>query len=277
MMMPRKPRPRRERSEVSCCIKYLVFGFNVIFWLIGGALCAIGLWAWTEKDMFRNIGKLTNIALDPALLFIIVGGVMFVIGFTVCVGALRENTVLLLIFSIFVGVIFFLELIGGILGFVYKDWVKSQIEDQVRKMIISYRKDEDLQNLIDWVQKGWLQCCGVETYKDWELNMYFNCSSPGREACGVPFSCCKPTEAVIENKQCGYDMMKTEHEIDKDRIIWTLGCVPAGEQWLEANLIPVAGVLVGIALLQILGICFAQNLRSDIQAQRTSWYYTFAC
>lgn len=39
-----------------------------------------------------------------------------------------------------------------------------------------------------------LQCCGVETYKDWELNMYFNCSSPGREACGVPFSCCKPTE-----------------------------------------------------------------------------------
>lgn len=40
-------------------------------------------------------------------------------------------------------------------------------------------------------------------------------------------------------------------EIDKDRIIWTLGCIPAGEQWLEANLIPVAGVLVGIALLQV--------------------------
>lgn len=38
--MPRPPRKRRhsyrsrkERSEVSCCIKYLMFGFNVLFWV----------------------------------------------------------------------------------------------------------------------------------------------------------------------------------------------------------------------------------------------------
>jgi tetraspanin-5 len=59
-------------------------------------MCAVGLWAWTEKDTINNIGRLTNVALDPAMLFIITGGVMFIIGFAGCVGALRENTSLLL-------------------------------------------------------------------------------------------------------------------------------------------------------------------------------------
>lgn len=51
--------------------------------------------------------------------------------------------------------------------------------------------------------------------KDWDMNIYFNCSSVevgSREACGVPFSCCKrqPNE-LIKNKQCGYDVRKPDY------------------------------------------------------------------
>lgn len=60
-------------------------------------------------------------------------------------------------------------------------------------------------------------------------------------------------------------------EFDRATRINTIGCIPAGEKWLETNLIPVAGAAVGVALLQILGICFAQNLRSDIQSQKAKW------
>lgn len=56
---------------------------------------AVGIWAWTEKDTFSNLQRLTNVALDPAFILIVAGAVTFIIGFTGCVGALRENTCLL--------------------------------------------------------------------------------------------------------------------------------------------------------------------------------------
>lgn len=52
------------------------------------------------------------------------------------------------------------------------------------------------QNLIDWIQERWLQCCGIEGPRDWDKNVYFNCNSTAREACGVPFSCCKQQSEV---------------------------------------------------------------------------------
>ncbi len=61
-------------------------------------------------------------------------------------------------------------------------------------MIQSYRDDPDLQNMIDWIQRDWLHCCGVNNYRNWESNIYFNCSSKlvgSVEACGVPASCCR--------------------------------------------------------------------------------------
>ena len=89
----------RDTSEVSCCLKYVIFGFNVIFWvsnywemvplaclhvrilqLLGLGILAIGIWAWTEKDTFNNLSKLTNIALDPAFIFIWAGAITFIIG-----------------------------------------------------------------------------------------------------------------------------------------------------------------------------------------------------
>ena len=61
-------------------------------------------------------------------------------------------------------------------------------------MIQNYRDDQDLQNMIDWIQQTWLHCCGVNNYRNWESNIYFNCSSKNIEnieACSVPASCCR--------------------------------------------------------------------------------------
>ncbi|XP_024944876.1 tetraspanin-5 isoform X1 [Cephus cinctus] len=276
---------RRDTSEVSCCLKYVIFGFNVMFWLLGLGIMAVGVWAWTEKDTFNNLSRLTNVALDPAFILILVGTVTFIIGFTGCVGALRENTCLLAAYAIFLALLLLFEMTAGVLGFIFKDWIKSQATGGFQAFIIHYREDPDQQNLIDWIQEDWLQCCGIEGPKDWDRNNYFNCSSSeigSREACGVPFSCCKrkPNE-IIKNKQCGYDVRKPGYQsivlfffqnFDVTKVIYEKGCVQAGEEWVERNLLVIASGAVGTAFAQILGICFAQNLRADIFAQKAKWH-----
>jgi len=273
---PRKSHRRtRDVSEVSCCLKYVIFGFNVVFWLLGLGILAIGVWAWTEKDTFNNLSRIYHIALDPAFIFIWGGAITFIIGFTGCVGALRENTALLAAYAIFLAILLLFEMTCGILGFIFKDWIKSQATSGFQAIIVHYRDDPDQQNLIDWIQEGWLQCCGIQGPKDWDKNVYFNCSSEAvgsREACGVPFSCCKPkNDEIIKNKQCGYDVRKPDYSHPAHKVINEKGCLSAGEEWLEGNLLVVAGIAVGIAFLQILGICFAQNLRADIFAQMAKW------
>uniref|UniRef100_A0A674CFL1 Tetraspanin n=1 Tax=Salmo trutta TaxID=8032 RepID=A0A674CFL1_SALTR len=259
--------------EVSCCVKYFLFGFNIIFWLLGAAFLGIGLWAWTEKGVLSNMASITDLGgFDPVWLFIVVGGVMFILGFAGCIGALRENTLLLKFFSVFLGLIFFLELTAGILTFVFKDWIKDQLNFFINNNVKAYRDDIDLQNLIDFTQEYW-SCCGAHGPNDWNLNIYFNCTefNPSRERCGVPFSCCvkDPAEDVL-NTQCGYDV-RLQGELDQQKYIHTKGCVGQFERWLQDNLIIVAGVFVGIALLQIFGICLAQNLVSDVKAVKANW------
>ncbi|XP_026674062.1 tetraspanin-5 isoform X6 [Ceratina calcarata] len=268
--MPAVRKYRRDTSEVSCCLKYVIFGFNVMFWWLGLGIMAVGVWAWTEKDTFNNLSRLTNVALDPAFILILVGTVTFIIGFTGCVGALRENTCLLAAYAIFLALLLLMEMAAGVLGFVFKDWIKSQATGGFQAFIIHYREDPDQQNLIDWIQE------------DWE---------------------------IIKNKQCGYDVRKPSYT--GERSIYERGCLRAGEEWLELNLVPVAGTVVstmvlqnfevakviyekgcvqageewvernllaivtgavGTAFAQILGICFAQNLRADIFAQKAKWH-----
>ncbi|KAG7271637.1 hypothetical protein CRUP_012157 [Coryphaenoides rupestris] len=172
---------------------------------------------------------------DPVWLFIVVGVVMFMLGFAGCIGALRENTVLLKFRNVTrraehgrslaatlrrplgfspsplappAGLVW---LPGSRSGFLLRlggDWIKDQLNFFINNNVKAYRDDIDLQNLIDFAQNYW-SCCGAHGPNDWNLNIYFNCSenNPSRERCGVPFSCCvkDPAEDVI-NTQCGYDV-----------------------------------------------------------------------
>lgn len=128
-MSPSGPSYRREYRRqpssnftyVSPCVKYLIFLLNFIFWvnifgiysyfskwcfqLFGGLLIGIGLYAFVDKWQLTGWVKLENVydvILNISLVMVIMGGVVFIVSFAGCVGALRENTCLLKFVSFFV-------------------------------------------------------------------------------------------------------------------------------------------------------------------------------
>lgn len=258
-------------SEVSLCVKYLLFFFNVFFWVIGGVTLGVGIWARLQVSVTaQHVNNFANWDLDPALLLIAVGTLIFLLGFCGCVGALRENIMLLKFFSIFLSIIFFLQMAAGIIGFIFRNKIQSMVEKKLDLTIVSYRDPDkqDLQSLIDYAQDTF-KCCGLKSYDDWEMNVYFNCSTQGSEACGVPYSCCITDKL---NSMCGFGIRrKTIAPSARRSKIHTRGCIEGVTSWFKEHLIVVGCVGIGVAFLQILGIGFATTLISAIRKQMAKW------
>lgn len=69
-----------------------------MFQLFGGLLIGIGLYAFVDKWQLNGMVRLEtvyDVILNVSLVMVIMGGVVFIVSFAGCVGALRENTCLL--------------------------------------------------------------------------------------------------------------------------------------------------------------------------------------
>ncbi|XP_053912771.1 tetraspanin-33 isoform X4 [Cuculus canorus] len=286
-------------SFVSPAVKYVLFFFNTLFWAISMVMMAVGVYARLLKHAEAAMACL---AVDPAVLLIVVGILTFLITFCGCVGSLRENICLLQVFSGCLTIIFLLQLAAGVLGFVFSDKVRmargqygsqpvplsdvlsivpvvpkarGKVSEIINGAIVHYRDDLDLQNLIDFGQKEF-SCCGGVSYKDWSQNMYFNCTAanPSRERCSVPFSCClqDPDEAVV-NTMCGQGMQARSY-LEASAFIYTNGCIDTLVNWVHSNLFLLGGVALGLAVPQLVGILLAQILVSQIRDQIRLQLYT---
>ena len=139
----------------------------------------------------------------------------------------------------------------GVLVYMYKERVHSEVQKNLTKMISAYRDDEDLQDLIDWIQRDWLKCCGVTTPDDWNDNVYFGCESRDKwiEACGVPPSCC--LSPYSDNRQCGFGVRNKTAYSSLTYKIYQDGCLKKGEEWLRYHILPVSIVIVCLSVLQV--------------------------
>lgn len=75
----------------------------IIIQLFGGLLIGVGLYAFVDKWQATGSVRVENVydvILNISLVMVIAGGVVFVVSFAGCVGALRENTCLLKFVSI---------------------------------------------------------------------------------------------------------------------------------------------------------------------------------
>ncbi|XP_015349328.1 tetraspanin-33 isoform X1 [Marmota marmota marmota] len=157
---PGAPAPYGEEfSFVSPLVKYLLFFFNMLFWVISMVMVGVGVYA---RLMKHAEAALAYLEVDPAILLIVVGVLMFLLTFCGCIGSLRENICLLQTFSFCLTIVFLLQLAAGVLGFVFSDKARGKVNEIINNAIVHYRDDLDLQNLIDFGQKKvWAKLGGV--------------------------------------------------------------------------------------------------------------------
>uniref|UniRef100_A0A8C8ZXZ5 Tetraspanin n=1 Tax=Prolemur simus TaxID=1328070 RepID=A0A8C8ZXZ5_PROSS len=169
------------------CIKYLLFGFNFIFWLAGIAVLAIGLWLRFDsqtKSIFEQETNNNNSSFYTGVYILIgAGALMMLVGFLGCCGAVQESQCMLglaakrtllpfledhvCFFSLnpqffgFLLVIFAIEIAAAIWGYSHKDEVIKDIqelyEDTYNKLKTKEGPQRETLKAIHYA----LDCCGL--------------------------------------------------------------------------------------------------------------------
>jgi len=223
------------------CIKYLMFFFNFLFWLSGLALIIVGAYIKVNYGDYLSYGDedSTNFA-SVSVFIIVVGVIVFIIGFLGCCGAYKENYCMVTTFAVLLGIIFILEIVAGALGFAYRKKVEAEVTDMLDQAVSKYFNADQpgAKELLDWAQQEF-ECCGRNVSSEYGTKNG-TCTKGGVASC-------------YDNNSCtGGNLYKK-------------GCQQGFVDFIRHNLAVVGAVALGIAFIQLLGIVFACCLMKFIK------------
>lgn len=206
------------------CIKYLMFAFNFLFWLLGCAILGVGIWLRVDPNVAKYVDHAEEINIFYTLAYVLmaIGIIIMIIGFLGCCGAIRESQCMLGAFFILLFIIFAILLGFGIWAAVEKDELKDEVTKMVRDAVKNYHERETSRKFMDTVQ-GAFHCCGAD-----------KAAMDYKEQLNVPDSC----QADYRDKPC-----------DKEFF-----------EWIAEHLVIVAGIAIAIAIVLILGMIFSMAL-----------------
>jgi len=225
------------------CIKYLTFFFNFLFWLSGLALIIVGAIIRDKYGSYFSYAvkgddhKFTSVP----IFIIVVGVIVFVIGFLGCCGAAKENYCMMTTFAILLALIFILEIVAGALGFAYKKQVKAVAEKALTRAVENYKKEEGAKKFLDFVQQK-IECCGKAGAADYDTAKTATCGA------GKGVASCHKGDTCTGRP-------------------YTKGCKDGIEDFVRKNLVLIGGLCIGVAVIEILGIIFACCLMKAIKSE----------
>lgn len=231
------------------CLKVLLFVFNFIFWLLGIAVLAVGIWSRVDTGTWETLLEDSTI-LNAANMMIAAGVIVAVIGFLGCCGAIKKSQCMLVAYAVLIFLIFILEIVAGIYTYTKKETVQNNLSQHIEKAVNnSYgqtgKSNEAMTKSIDWFQTN-VKCCGTKGPGDWKKTAWYrNSKDPSKE---VPESCC--VDKSVPNCNRGT-------AVALGNKIYRTGCVEAGKQFAKDHLWKIGGAAIGIGVIQLFGIVFA--------------------
>ncbi|XP_050042305.1 uncharacterized protein [Dermacentor andersoni] len=251
--------------DVNPYVRYPLLIMNLLIWFMGVTLLLVGAYAyvdtWTKSDIpshstSYNIYSMFVIKMEISVMLF--GMVTMSLSFCGCVGALRENTCLLNIYSSFITALLLINLVVGLIVFFLPSQIKKLLSETFSmELIVHYRDSPDFQRLMDSIQER-MQCCGISrrNFRDWNANMYFNCSraNPSSERCSVPYSCCKrnSTEQVV-SLSCGRNVLNMT-DYDAWFQVYTGNCLDSAHRYVRENVT----IITGLCLVFVIVLAFVQ-------------------
>uniref|UniRef100_A0A4W5QEN1 Tetraspanin n=1 Tax=Hucho hucho TaxID=62062 RepID=A0A4W5QEN1_9TELE len=242
-----------------CCsgfLKIMMFIFNGAIFLAGVAILAVGVWVKVDsgsllgvldniEDAPAELGQLANVA----YLLIGVGGVLLIMGFLGCCGAMKESRCMLMLFFIIILIIFIAEVAGCVVVLVFQPLAEEVLADLSEKIVASikknYGKDESMTSLWNGTMEQF-KCCGYRNYTDFDGSPFQgNPSNPPT----YPPTCCSTTGT------CTGVMLPSKN---------VLGCFDILLNLIEDNAVIIGAVGLGIAALEIAAMVVSMVLYQQI-------------
>lgn len=228
-------------------IRYSMFFFNLLFFLLGCGILGVGIWLKLEKGDFAQVSSYNF--LTAANLAIAAGAIILVVAFLGCCGAAKEIRPMLLAFFILLVLIFALEITAGGLAYAKRNMLEKKLAaDFNESIVLKYgQKDQDgLTLAINQFQKSF-KCCGFNSFIDWDNSLYYN------QERRIPTSCCKDSSNCPQGKASSY---------------WLQGCYLPVKQFLKKHLLTIGICGIVFALVQILGMVFSMVMYCALDPSR---------
>ncbi|KAM9391727.1 tetraspanin-1-like [Pholidichthys leucotaenia] len=222
-------------------LKIMMFAFNGIIFLAGAVFLGVGIWVKVDGDLiFSLIGKLPSVpqglsqVLNVGYLLIAIGGMLFLIGFLGCWGAIRENKFMLLLFFIIVLLVFIAEVVGAVVVLAYRPLADDLFIEvgtaAVESIKSQYGDNADLTGLWNTAMNT-LNCCGFYNASDFEGSPYFTSHNSS-----YPSQCCPDTVQPCYKTEANSTMIP--------------GCFRKIKGLIVKNTDVTVGVALGIAILE---------------------------
>lgn len=291
------------------CAKYVLFAFNIIFFLGGAAVLGVGIWLRVDSGSFTKfldlvdpsheasaatnniIGDSLSYIYTIAYILIGIGSFVFLVGFMGCCGACKEWRPLLVGYAICLIIIMCTEIGVGIAVGVYKDKVVGPLKTELQTKVLTHYGDAkyDIEGVrrIRPVNTTYafparvaetnlmntlhiaLGCCGLTDYRDL-IALDVPYSNNGQRT-EAPVFCCR-----MEKPEQLVVIDSTPLCIQtrtKDNSYMNTGCIAKVEELITTYAPAVIGVAVGIGLLELIGIFFAFCLCCAIGDKRKGYPY----